>query len=378
MGFTFIHTADWQIGKTFGRFPGDVPGQLRAARLSAIDRLAEVTRGAGAGDVLVAGDVFDSELLDDATLRAALGRMTLHPAITWHLLPGNHDPVRPGGVWGRILRIGVPINLRLHLSAVPTEIAAGVVLLPAPLASKEMRSDPTQWMDTASSAEGLIRIGMAHGSVQGFGSLGEAAVPIEPGRRRSAGLDYLALGDWHGLKEIGAGVWYSGTPEPDSFADNGPGQALIVRIAGAGAAPQVDAVSTAHFRWRARRLVMSRLADLDRIGDEIGALGVLQSRHLVALGLEGAVAAREAAALDERLAQIAGKVFALDVDRRLLRVLAGDDDVAELGDEVLERVARRIVERAGDGSTAEGRIAARALRLMMAYSADVRAEAGGR
>ncbi len=376
MAFNFIHTADWQIGKPFGRFAGDVAARLRAVRIDCIDRLAEAARASGAAHVLVAGDVFDGEALDDAVLRLPLVRMAVYPDIVWHLLPGNHDPVRPGGVWGRLARLGCPANVRLHLAAVPTEIAAGVVLLPAPLAAKEMRTDPTQWMDTAATAEGQIRIGLAHGSVQGFGSLGEAAVPIEPSRRRTAGLDYLALGDWHGLKEIGAGVWYSGTPEPDSFADNGAGQALVVSIAAAGVAPLVAPVATAHFRWLGRRLVMSRLADLERIEDEIARLGVAQGRHLMALGLEGVVAAGEARALDERLAQLAAKLVALDVDHRRLQTVAGDDDVASLGDEVLEAVAGRIVAKAGQSATADERAAARALRLLLAYSADASAEAG--
>lgn len=378
MAFTFVHTADWQIGKTFGRFTGDVPGQLRAARLDAVDRLASVAQASGAAHVLVAGDVFDSELLDDATLRSALGRMAVHEWLAWHLLPGNHDPVRAGGVWGRLQRFGVPANVQLHLVAEPVEIAAGVALLPAPLAAREMRGDPTQWMDRAATRDGAIRLGMAHGSVQGFGSLGEAAVPIDATRRRSAGLDYLALGDWHGLKEIAAGVWYSGTPEPDSFAANGPGNALVVRIDGAGAPPLVEPVATAHFRWLGRRLVLSRLADLERIEDEVASLGIGQARHLVALGLEGAVTAGESAALDSRLAEMSAKVLALDVDRRLLRTVAGSGDVAGIGDEVLEAVAARLVEKAGEGASAEGRIAARALRLLLAYGGDAAAEHGRR
>lgn len=376
MAFTFVHTADWQIGKPFGRFPGDVPGQLRAARLDAIDRLAEVAFGAGAGHVLVAGDVFDSELLGDAALRGCLGRMAVHPAITWHLLPGNHDPVRPGGVWGRIRRLEAPANVAMHLAAEPVGIADGVLLLPAPLAAREMRTDPTDWMDRASSGEGVVRIGLAHGSVRGFGSLGEAAVPIDPGRRRSAGLDYLALGDWHGLKEIGTGVWYSGTPEPDSFADNGPGQALVVRIEGAGTPPQVQPAATARYRWLGRRLVMSRLADLERIEAEIAGLGAGQARHLLALGLEGAVGARDAALLEGRLQRLASGLLALDVDRRLLRTIVEGRDVEGIGDEVLEAVAGRIAGQARASAGAEERIAARALRLLLAYDGDASADAG--
>ena len=92
-----------------------------------------------------------------------------------------------------------------------------------------------RWMDGVPSPAGALRIGLAHGSVQGFGSAGEANVPIDPARVKSAGLSYLALGDWHGTTRISDRAWYSGTPEPDGFRDNDPGNALIVRVDDAAA-----------------------------------------------------------------------------------------------------------------------------------------------
>jgi len=38
----FIHTADWQLGKPFRRFPQEVSAALGEARLDVIDRLTEV------------------------------------------------------------------------------------------------------------------------------------------------------------------------------------------------------------------------------------------------------------------------------------------------------------------------------------------------
>ena len=366
MSFTFIHTADWQIGKSFGRFAPDVAAQLRAARLDAIDRIAEAGNGAGARHVLVAGDVIDSELIDDAGLRQPLARMAAYPLTAWHLLPGNHDPARAGGVWQRMSALGLPANVDMHLTPEVSEIAAGVALLPSPLAAKATHTDPTIWMDHAATPEGAIRVGMAHGSVQGFGSLGEAAVPLEPRRRASARLDYLALGDWHGMKEVATGVWYSGTPEPDGFTDNAPGHALVVNIEGHGAPPEVTPVCTGQHRWLDRRVVLSRLADLDSIEADIKALGAARRHLVLALTLEGAVSSRDAAELDRRLEGIAAMVLAVPTDRRALRTTIEESDVASLGDPVLARVAVRL--RAGaEGETAEAKAAARAMRLLLSF-----------
>ena len=75
MTFRFIHTADWQLGKPFANFPPDLAGELSAARFTAIERIAEIATQRGASHVLVAGDIFDSEDLANATLRRALERM---------------------------------------------------------------------------------------------------------------------------------------------------------------------------------------------------------------------------------------------------------------------------------------------------------------
>ena len=189
----------------------------------------------------MAGDVFDAETVPEALSGQLLARLKAYPALTWHLLPGNHDPARAGGVWAT-LRGKLPANVRVHLEARPAEMAPGVVLLPAPLMSQAHDNDPTAWMDGAATPAGTLRIGLAHGSVQGFGSAGEANVPIDPARVKSAGLSYLALGDWHGMTRISDRAWYSGTPEPDGFRDNDPGNALIVRIDGAGACRKVERV----------------------------------------------------------------------------------------------------------------------------------------
>ena len=100
-------------------------------------------------------------------------------------------------------------------------------------------------MDDVNLPEGLIRVGLAHGTVRGFGS-DDKDVPnfIAPDRPARAGLSYLALGDWHGQKEINDRCWYSGTPEVDAFDVIDGGQALLVHIEGPRAVPAVTPIPT--------------------------------------------------------------------------------------------------------------------------------------
>lgn len=331
MRFTFIHTADWQIGKLFGGFDARLAGRLEAARLDAIDRLAEVAAQHGAAHVLVAGDVYDAPDLKERTLRQPLSRMGAHRDITWILLPGNHDPAGPGSVWERVRRLGPPHNIIIADEPKPIMLGSNAVILPAPLAAKAMSSDPTVWMDRAEPAEAILRIGLAHGAAHGFGSEGECAVPIDPGRVASARLDYLALGDWHGMKRIADRCWYSGTPEPDNFANNPKGHALVVTFDSAdrAAAPVVTPVATGHFTWAKLDTRISSATDIPALERDISALTTQPSRLLLNMKLAGALTLEGHAALATWRANLDGRLQHLVCDDREVE-LVGDLDPATL------------------------------------------------
>lgn len=366
MGFTFLHTADWQLGKRFGAFDGDKPALLRDQRLQAVERLAKAASVGGCSAVLVAGDVFDSETVPQSLSAQLLARLADYSTLTWHLLPGNHDPARRGSVWGGLVERGLPANVRVHAESKPAELAPGVVLLPSPLTAKRAGEDPTAWMGACPTAPGTVRIGLAHGSVQGFGSAEEASVRIDPGRVRSAGLAYLALGDWHGTMRISERAWYAGTPEPDGFRDNDPGNVLIVRLEG-DAAPTVEKVPTGHFTWSRRTVTLDGAAGLGSIESEVAQLGGSAGRRLLSLELTGAVPLAELGEIDERLARLALQLFHLSADTAGLAAFAGADDLEALAAPALVELAQRLrsaSEAGGDEAAAAGR----ALRRLFSFA----------
>lgn len=371
MRFTFLHTADWQIGKRFGSFPADTAAVLRDQRLQAVDRLARAAIASNCTAVLVAGDVFDAETVPAVLSGQLLARLKAYPALTWHLLPGNHDPARAGGVWSGLAG-GLPSNVRLHLEPSPAELSAGVVLLPAPLMSKRTSSDPTAWMDGAPTPAGALRVGLAHGSVQGFGSAGDANVPIDPARVKLAGLSYLALGDWHGTTRISDRAWYSGTPEPDGFRDNDPGNALIVRLDGA-APPKVERVATAHFTWSARELKVDSAEGMTPLAADVAHLGAAAARTLLSLQLTGTVAMTELSRIEEQLGQLGPQLFHLAVDTSGITAYADVADLEALASPALGEIARRL-KAASEQDGAEAAIAQRALRRLFALARQAETE----
>ncbi len=249
MTFRFIHSSDLHLGKRFGGFSGDLPGRLREARHAVIAKLAAHAREHGASTVLLAGDTFDTETPAADVRRQALAEMRHHSGTRWVILPGNHDSLQAAQLWSS-LRAEAPDNVTLAVEARPSDLAPGVSLLPAPCTTRRPGRDLTEWMDGAPTPEGRIRVGLAHGAIQSFSEEGNVLDVIAPDRAGRAGLSYLALGDWHGGVEVGPRTRYSGTPEPDRFKHDRPGEALLVSLEGPSADPEVTPLPTGTFSWR--------------------------------------------------------------------------------------------------------------------------------
>lgn len=337
----FIHTADWQIGKVFKQF-GAKEETLRQARLAAIERLGELARANGVHHILVAGDVYDNEAPNTITLRAPIERMKPFADIQWHLLPGNHDPHRPEGVWDRVAQLGLPEHIHVHHTPTPVPLTDGVFLLPAPLLRKSEFNDLTEWMDGVTTPPGALRIGLAHGAVTNFTSEGEATNPIDPARPTKAKLDYLALGDWHRTLQIGPAVWYAGTPEPDRAGRQERGTALLVEIPGPGAPASITPLATGTYRWLTRTERLSdgsELADLDqRLRNEQDL-----PRLILRLRLEGTLPLAAHAELQHRLVDLEAAVFHLELDQGALVARPTEADLEAIDfDGVLRRSADRL------------------------------------
>jgi DNA repair exonuclease SbcCD nuclease subunit len=245
----FLHSSDLHLGKRFGNFAGDLPGRLREARHAVLGKLAAHARQHGTETILLAGDTFDTETPAADVRRQALTEMAHHAPLRWVILPGNHDSLQASELWAQ-LATEAPDNVVLATAAAPIMLADNAVLLPAPSVNRRPGRDLSAWMDDAATPEGVIRIGLAHGAVQTFSEDAVGAEVIAPDRARRAGLDYLALGDWHGALAIDPHTHYSGSPEQDRFKHDRSGTALLVEIAAASAVPAVTPLPTASFAWR--------------------------------------------------------------------------------------------------------------------------------
>ncbi len=312
-----IHSSDWQIGRMF-RFADDVTlGVLADARLEAIGRIGALARAEDAPTVLVAGDVYDVERPSERTLRQPMERMAACPDVAWHLIPGNHDPHRPGGAWDRLLRTGLPPNVTVHVEQRPAEIG-GVWLLASALRERHASGDPTECFESMATPDGAARIGLAHGSIRGFGNDGTSGHNrIASDRAARCGLAYLALGDWHGAQQAAPRTWYSGTPEIDDFAvgGNGGGEVLVVAIDGPSAPPRVAPHRVGRFSWHRVEQDLFSAADIEALEARLRVIAPALDRALVRLIVTGTLTLGEIALFDERIAGLAAALRLLRIER---------------------------------------------------------------
>tara|TARA_Y100001978_G_scaffold80963_1_gene72458 strand:+ start:61 stop:1245 length:1185 start_codon:yes stop_codon:yes gene_type:complete len=303
----FIHTADWQIGKPYLRVRDQQKRfKLRQERLNAIFRIREAAQRQEAQFVLIAGDLFDSPTPSSSSVTEVLeiiGEMNV-PVI---VIPGNHDHGALGTVWYsddfKKYQKQMAPNLVLLLESHPFEIDEAVIL-PCPLLRNKDNTDPTLWLrnfnwDAISSTK--PRIVLAHGSVQEFGgqnyNLDEEAQSgannlINLDHLPMDEIDYIALGDWHNLKQVRENVWYSGTPEPDRFdqgENNHRGQILQIDVS-RRKAPEVKSIATGRIKWHNLNFRFNSDKDLDRFERHIEDLtNGRVSRDLLRVEISGSL-----------------------------------------------------------------------------------------
>lgn len=371
MTFRFIHSSDVHLGRRFLNLPepqdGNLRGRLMEARFDKIQRLAAAAREHGAAHVLLAGDTFDSATPSPQVLRQTLAAMRDESEVTWWLLPGNHDNMRNAEpIWDQISRDG-PDNVRALLDETPIYLADSAALLPCPVPVRAPGRDLTDAIPRMETPEGMIRIGLAHGGVVDFSDRGDH---IPPDRDRTAGLDYLALGDWHGRLKVSQRTQYSGSPEQDQFKHGMRGRCLAVTVPGQGAEPEVTEIETGSFLWQDTELT------LHEGEDAATALEALLPSHdrrntLLKVRASGWAPMSGHAALSSTAERHAPEFAYLDLDTDSLGTL---HDVADL-DEIdhagaMRLAAEQLMTEAEDPALSEDdrAIAAAALNRLYAYA----------
>jgi DNA repair exonuclease SbcCD nuclease subunit len=212
---------------------------------------------------------------------------------------------------------------------------------------KRSRKDPTAWIPSGEA--GAIRVGLAHGTVEGVPQP-EPDHPIPRDSAARAGLDYLALGHWHSTSFYPAPdgsvrMAYCGTHETTSFGERDSGNILVVEIAGPGASPATTPVRTGGLTWKVVEKDVREPGNLLRVRQEIESQDNPGST-LLELRLKGLLAAGERGELShiEDIMTSSRFLFAR-VDSSGLRPSPEDANwLASLPPGILQNVAARLQE----------------------------------
>ncbi len=400
---TFIHTADWQIGKPFASIADPAKrARVQQERIEAIRRIGGAVRERHAAFVVVAGDLFDSPTPTNSTVAAALAAIAA-VGVPVYCIPGNHDHGGPDSLWEQPFfksehrRLAANFHLLLEPQPLVVDLPAGngtttsVVLLPCPLRRRHEADDPTAWLRTLdfNTFGDRPRIVIAHGSTTVFAPGGGAAplsgAFIGPGSTSQADdedlpasgvntlaldrlpleeLDYLALGDWHGYLAAGPKAFYSGAPEIDRFPKPGqrPGHVAVVSVA-RSAQPRVEPAATGRFRWLVRSFDLGddgpeQLDDwLTEVARPTAAGEAGFDACLARVEVSGSVSLAQRAELDGLIESWTARLLRLDLDDQTVLAPSAEEirDLAERpGDPIIARVAGELVALLESDPVAEG------------------------
>lgn len=218
-----IHGADFHLDSPFSGLTPKRAAQRRGEQRELLERLAELARKKGAGLVLLAGDLLDSERVFPETARALSKALASIPCPVF-IAPGNHDPYTSRSIW---TALDWPDNVHIFRSRGLERVdLPGCTLWGRAFTDTHQETSPLEGLTVP--GDGKLHLAVLHGCVgerNGYG-------PISPAEIAASGLDYLALGHIHqgsGLNREGNTFWaYPGCPEGRGFDELGDKGVLYV------------------------------------------------------------------------------------------------------------------------------------------------------
>jgi len=250
-----IHAADIHLDTPYRRHDEAVRARLREAGREAFTRLIDLALERQVDALLIAGDLFDNDLLTLATERVLVDELTraTSDGLTVVYATGNHDPGRANY---RAMGIDWPKE-RFHLvaSRQPRQIAIereGEVVGWVVAAGHQTPREDRDLAATFPPAPGPEpAVALLHAQVM------SAAAAERHDRYAPAALDsldpsyaYWALGHIHHRQEVRRDppVHYPGNLQGRHFGEDGAKGALVVTLE-RGAAPEVEFEPLAPVRW---------------------------------------------------------------------------------------------------------------------------------
>jgi DNA repair protein SbcD/Mre11 len=254
----------------YAQYP-EIQAELCEARFRALESLVARANAEHCQLLTVGGDLFDRLGVPRADVARAARILGGFEGAVVAVLPGNHDyfEAREGSLWSHFEEAASGRTLLLkecRVYPLAEYGLEGVELHAAPCRDKHSSTHALGWMAGQPRPDGTLRIGLAHGSLEGLSFDREGCYyPMTRKDLEAARLDLWLLGHVHApfpaQADAASRVFYPGTPEPDGFDCAHEGRAWLLDLSEGGAL-RAEAVSCGSYRFEHARLELRALEDL--------------------------------------------------------------------------------------------------------------------
>jgi DNA repair protein SbcD/Mre11 len=247
-----LHTADVHLGARHDDM-GDAAAAQRERQFGAFVASVDLALAEKVDLFLIAGDLFDSNTQPRRSVErvgAELARL-VRSRIRTVIIPGTHDVYDRASVYRAfdlvamagstpgddLVTVLTPERPWVHL------VACDVLVHGPVFATKRAPHSPLRDLASARTPDATWRIGLLHAAIAIPGRTDHDGVVITTDEIAGSGLDYLALGHWHGAqvaKARGVTYAYSGAPEPVALDQDKAGKVLLVTLDVRDGAKTVD------------------------------------------------------------------------------------------------------------------------------------------
>ncbi|HYO44561.1 MAG TPA: metallophosphoesterase [Candidatus Limnocylindrales bacterium] len=237
-----LHTADVHLGARHADL-GDAAATQRERQFAAFAASVDLALSERVDLFLVAGDLFDSNVQPRRSVErvaAELARL-VQSRVRTVLVPGTHDVYDRSSVYraydlaamagasegGDLLTVLTPERPWLHIGACDVVVHGPV------FATKRAPHSPLRDLASVRTPDATWRLGILHAAIAIPGRTDHDEVVITTDEIAASGLDYLALGHWHGAqvaKARGVTYAYAGAPEPIALDQDKAGKVLLVTL----------------------------------------------------------------------------------------------------------------------------------------------------
>ncbi len=214
-----IHTADIHLGASFSYLTPSQRAKRQSELIITTENIFKLCKANTVDFLLLCGDVFENNSVDDATIKAFFACFSLCPETSVIYAAGNHDPLTANSPF---LKERLPDNLYIldkHDACLKFQ-NKGVNIYGKSFSSAYMSGSQGFSLPTDSDT---VNIMVIHGDTQS--DMSGVYNPITKDFIKNSNMDYIALGHIHefsGVNSIGKTHYaYSGCPEPHGFDELG-------------------------------------------------------------------------------------------------------------------------------------------------------------